>query len=431
MKILALNAGSSTLKGRYDELPPRGVPVEAPAPLWRLPSVTRVSETHGGTSMPNRSLLCCFTLLISAAAVASASPSTQRLTAPGAPPDMVSESLRREAAAAMDRATDWLRRHQQADGNWSNREFPALTALPVWALIVSGHQDTPAVQRGIEYILSCVHEDGSIWVEPAKERKGGGLKNYNTALSMVALHLTGEPALQPIVRRARAFVARGQHLGGDEYHGGMGYDAETNRAYADLSNSYVAYEAMRLTEELKDLRGQHPHADLDWAAAEQFVASLQNPDGGFIYKPGHSNAGADTNETGEVAFRSYGSMTYAGLLSLIYADVSAEDPRVQSAFDWAARHWDLAENPGMGPEGLYYFYNVLTKALAAYGEEVLPTEPQPVHWRTELIRKLLNLQRIEPDGTGYWQNDVGRWMESDPVLVTAYSLIALAVALGT
>ena len=44
-----------------------------------------------------------------------------------------------------------------------------------------------------------------------------------------------------------------------------------------------------------------------------------------------------------------------------------------------------------------------------------------INWRDSLSRHLLNVQK--PDGS--WLNDTGRWMENDPVLVTAYTLIAL------
>lgn len=360
----------------------------------------------------------------------------------------ISRSIMLEGTATVRRGIAWLLRQQHEDGHWSNPEFPALTALPLWALVKSGESHSNAVQRAVQYILTYVHEDGSIWRAPQKERKGGGLKTYNTAICMVALHLVGDPNLMPYVQKARRFIAASQHFGGDIYEGGMGYDAETGRPYADLSNSYMAYEAMRLTQSVEDLHASSTEkTDLDWEAARRFLARLQNmpgtnaPEwvgddpsekGGFIYRPDGSQAGTYTDARGVVRFRTYGSMTYAGLLSLIYADVDRSDPRVQSAFDWARRHWTLEENPGMGADGLYYFYNVLAKALAAYGQDVIPlTSGDTVNWREEVIRKLVGRQRILPDtGEGYWVNDSGRWMEADPVLVTSYSLIALEIALG-
>lgn len=345
---------------------------------------------------------------------------------------VLTPSLKQEVRAAVNRALDWLAANQKEDGIWSNSEHPALTALPVWAFAQSEHPKKKKVMdKAVKYLVSCAQEDGGIY---RKGEKGGGLSGYNTAISMVALHLTGNPAYAPIVQKARKFVAASQHLGDDVYKGGMGYDAASGRAYADLSNTAMAFEAMRLTQGVEDLRpAGEKRVDVDWKAATQFLDKVQNkPEagageaGGFFYRPGESKAGMTTNEAGVVVFRSYGSMTYQGLLSLIYADVSRDDPRVKSAFDWAAKHWTLEENPGTGADGMYYFYNVLAKALAAFGRPSLPTKDGTLDWRAALAQKLLTLQKIEPkNGQGYWKNDSGRWWEADPVLVTSYSLIAL------
>jgi squalene-hopene/tetraprenyl-beta-curcumene cyclase len=361
---------------------------------------------------------------------------------------VVDPSLALEAQAAVERGMRWLEAHQQADGHWSNEYFPALTALPLWALSAGRSTATNAMDRAVIYILTCAHDNGAIYRNPEQERKGGGLPTYNTAISMIALHTLNNPALTPVVLRAREYLSRSQHLGGDIYYGGMGYDASTKRPYADLSNSYIAYEAMHMTESAEDTRpADEEKADLDWEAAREFLARVQNdpdvndapwvadgPDnkGGFVYRPDQSKAGSFTDEEGVERFRSYGSMTYAGLLSLIYADVNQDDPRVQSAFDWSRHHWTLEENPGMGNQGLYYFYNVLSKALNVFGRDEFTTQDgREVNWREALIRKLVGLQKIDPDtGHGYWVNRENRWWEADPVLVTAYSLLALEAALA-
>ena len=355
-------------------------------------------------------------------------------------------SLSRECDAAIQRGMDWLITQQQEDGHWSNAEFPALTALAVWALVKGGASNEDVIKKGLEYILSCAKEDGSIYREAKEERKGGGLSNYNTALCMIALHSVSDPKLTPVIQKARQFIAGSQHFGEDLYRGGMGYDAKTGRPYADLSNSYIAYEAMKLTESVESLRSKTDEkADLDWDAAVEFLQRIQNrPEsndqnwasdepqekGGFVYKPDSSMAGAYTNETGAIRLRSYGSMTYAGFLSFIYSKVDKKDPRVQSAYDWVRRYWTLEENPGMGAQGLYYYYNVLAKALVVYGEdEVSLLDGNSVFWRVELIKKLLDLQKIDPKtGNGYWVNHAGRWWEADPILVTSYALLSLSMA---
>lgn len=385
--------------------------------------------------------------LVAALAVAAQTAPAADVNLAAAKPPAVRPSAAQEATAAMNRGMDWLLKKQSPDGSWSNPEFPALTALPLWALVAGGSTDTQAMDKAVAFVLKNVHEDGSIYAEPKAKRKGGGLKNYNTALSMVALHATGRPELVPVVQKARQFLAGSQHLGGDVYFGGMGYDAENNQAYADLSNSYIAYEAMRLTENVEDLRKSgDKRADLDWKAAEKFISRIQNlpgsndqpwanedPEhkGGFAYNQTESKAGAYTNAEGKVRFRSYASMTYAGVLSFIYADVSKSDDRVKSAFDWASKHWSLDENPGMGQQGYFYFVNVLSKGLAAYGEDTITTgSGEKVLWREAVINKLVALQKRDDNG-GFWVNPTDRWWEADPVLVTAYTIIALDIASGS
>lgn len=346
--------------------------------------------------------------------------------------------LEAEVRASMERGAHWLSGQQQANGCWAVPDSPALTGLSMWALQKTDPQEyAEAINRAMVFILTSVHEDGSIWRSPAVDRKGGGLANYNTAICMSALHALNRPELVPVVQQARSYLARMQYDQGGIYEGGMGYDADQRRPYADLSNSYMAYEAMRLTQDVEDLRtADEAKADLDWEAAQAFLSQVQNlpgvntnnwvsdsadDRGGFAYTPG---AGASTtNAEGVIKLRSYGSMTYAGLLSLIYAKVNAQDPRVQAATDWAAAHWTLDENPGMGPEGLYYFYNVLSKSLAAAHIDPL-TQPDGtlIPWREDLAQKLISLQH--PDG--FWVNENNRWWEADPNLVTAYTILALS-----
>ena len=343
-------------------------------------------------------------------------------------------SLANEVHAAVDRGLDWLAAAQKEDGAWSDGNFPAVTALALRAFLHGQHPDKERIARGaLAHILSCVQEDGGIY-RKVPGRKGGGLSNYNTAICMTALQATGDPSHTGVILNARRFVAGSQHFGDDVYRGGFGYDRATERAYADLMNTLYAAEAMAATAGAEDLRpGSGKRTDIDWSQTVEFIERLQNKPGtgddagGFFYNPTGPKAGTTTNEQGVVVFRSYGSITYAGLLALIYADISRDDVRVRSAFDWAAGHWTLDENPGMGSQGLFFFYHVLTRALAAYGASVVPAPDGAfVDWRSEIARKLVSLQRVDPKtGHGYWRNDAARFWEGDPVLVTAYSLLAL------
>jgi squalene-hopene/tetraprenyl-beta-curcumene cyclase len=363
-----------------------------------------------------------------------AADSTQLIASAAVPKGMLPVSLANEVRAAVDRGLDWLQAQQQEGGSWSDTNFPALTALPAWAFARATHPKRDAVlDKAVAFLLTCVQEDGGIYRE-VPGRKGGGLSNYNTAICMTALHATGRPALVPVVQRARAFVAGAQFMGDDVYKGGFGYDRQTGRAYTDLLNTYYTMQAMKLTAGVEDLRDKsQPRADINWTGAVAFVEKMQNaPEsgdeaGGFVYNPTDPKAGTVTNASGAIHFRSYGSITYAGMLALIYADVPRDDPRVVSAFDWCARHWSLEENPGMGTDGLFFFFSVLTRSLSACGRDLIPREgAEPVNWKVEVARKLVSLQKVDPaTGQGYWENTNGRYWENNPVLVTSYALHAL------
>jgi squalene-hopene/tetraprenyl-beta-curcumene cyclase len=187
--------------------------------------------------------------------------------------------------------------------------------------------------------------------------------------------------------------------------------------------------------------------DPAFKSALAFVSRMQNnsetnkakwagDDGGFIYSPGRSgdgesSAGEYNAPDGRRMLRSYGSMTYAGLKSMIYAGLTKDDPRVKAAWSWITRNWSLDENPGMrlnNPEaarfGIYYYYHAMAKALNAYDEPTVVDAKGVKHdWRVELIAKLTSLQK--PDGS--WAGEA-RWKEDSQILVTSYAILALQEA---
>lgn len=349
------------------------------------------------------------------------------------PAGTIDQSLQNEVRQAVSRGLAWLAEHQKEDGSWSDGTFPALTALPLMAFTAADQKERkPVIDKAVKYILSCVQPNGSICKE--KAGKGGGLPNYNTAISMMALHSTGDDAHTKVILNARKYVAGAQYFGEDEYKGGFGYDKDTGRAYTDALNTFYAVEAMKTTAGVEDKRDpSQKKVDINWDETVKFISRMQNPPesgdqaGGMAYNPTDPKAGTVTNKEGKVYFRSYGSITYSGMLALIHANVSRDDVRVKSAFDWASKHWTIDENPGMGQEALFFFLNVLTKSLAAYGQDVIPAKDgKTINWKSEVAKKLVSAQTVDPKtGNGYWENKAGRYMEKDQVLVTSYCIIAL------
>jgi squalene-hopene/tetraprenyl-beta-curcumene cyclase len=366
---------------------------------------------------------------------------------PVLPAGQTNAPTRQELRAAIERGLVFLQKAQNSNGWWSTPDQPAVTALALTAMNLEPTQTfrrnrTSEMNRGYDYLLSCARPDGSI--------QKSGLANYNTSLALMALTAAADTNFLPVVVKAREFLASTQIDMGVEgtndtpFDGGVGYGSKYQ--HSDMNNTLMAIEAMRASEALfpKDFPSAvSPVPDLDWQAVVSFLERCQNlpgtntsdrvstdpkDRGGFFYYPGHSMAGAVTNsQTGKVALRSYGSMSYGGLLSYIYAKLGKDDQRVVAVKDWLRANYTLEENPGMGQQGYFYYLHLLTKALTASDENRLKlANGAEVVWRDQVAARLLKLQKTD----GSWVNPEPRWWEADPVLVTSYALMTLEMLEG-
>ena len=325
------------------------------------------------------------------------------------------------------RASAFLADQQAEDGSFAADIGPAVTGLAVTALVRSGTSpDADVVRKGLESLLAFRQPDGGIYTP------GSPVANYETSIAMLALAACNKGGqLDAEVADAVAFVRKLQWDEGegkdeaDASFGGAGYG---RHARPDLSNTAFLVEALRsvgtsendpaiqralvFISRTQNLPG--PHNPLPYPE--------KNPDGGFYYTPangGESQAGLTDNG----GLRSYASMTYAGLKSMIFAGVGRDDPRVVAAVEWLRKHYTFSENPGMGQAGLYYYFHTASKALAVLGEEPFTDAAgQPHDWRDELTTAIVTRQKAD----GSWANANERWMENNPVLVTSYALLALA-----
>ncbi len=350
------------------------------------------------------------------------------VTAAMADPNQQNASSAEAYAKAVDRAVQFLQTKGQApEGSYAGYTGPGVTAVVTTGLLRNGRSpDDPLVARSLEYLESFIQPDGGIY------RKEGLYRNYETCLAMLCFEEANRDGrYDDVLEKTDRFV---KGLQWDESesidrshnsYGGAGYGKHKR---PDLSNTSFLLDALRAV-------GNGPN-DEAVQKALVFVSRCQNletehnttqfaaknPDGGFYYTPaagGVSMAG----ETPNGGLRSYGSMTYAGLKSMIYAGVGPDDPRVKAAFDWIQKHYDIETNPGMGKAGLYYYYHTFAKALDAMGVDVVEDADGVKHdWRRELLEELVSRQR--PDGA--WVNDEPRWLEGEPTLVTGYALLALA-----
>lgn len=317
---------------------------------------------------------------------------------------------------------------QAADGSYNAKAGPAVTALVTAALLKHGRSpEDPQIAKSLKYLEGFVREDGGIHAAETNH------KNYETALGLLAFSLANKNGkYDAIIKKGDAYVKSMQwgatdgKVASDVEYGGAGYGRNKR---PDLSNTSFFLDALKATG--NDENSEAIQRALVFVSRCQNLETEHNttpfaakkPDGGFYYTPaagGNSQAGID-EETG--ALRSYASMTYAGLKSMIYAGVKKDDPRVVAAKKWLAKNYDLKSNPGMGTSGLYYYYNTMSKTLQALGEDKFIDEKGVSHdWRKEIIETLAAAQQAD----GSWVNENNRWMEGDAAIVTGYALLALS-----
>jgi len=322
---------------------------------------------------------------------------------------------------------------QADDGSYKSPADPAVTALVATSLMRHGQAvDSPAVAKAIAYLKGFVKEDGGIY------REGSYYRNYETSCAVLCFSQANAGGqYDEIIQDAAAFIkgiqwAVDETAPGDRLaDGGSGYG---KHGRPDLSNTQFFLDALHeaggsgddheaIQRALKFVsRCQNLESEHNDTKFAKRVPKGDDEEGGFYYTPaagGSSQAG--NTPTG--GLRSYGSMTYAGLKSMIYAGVNKDDKRVAAAYRWIQNHYSLEENPGMGAAGLYYYYHTFAKALHAFGnDKIVDTDGKEHDWRAELMSTFAQNQR----GDGSWINTQDRWYEGDPVLVTCYVLLALS-----
>ena len=329
--------------------------------------------------------------------------------------------------ATVDRAIQYLAKQQSQDGALSAQMGIGPTALATLGLLRSGRSvSDPQVAKGLKYLEEYSQESGGIHMP------GGRIPMYESCIALICFkEANRDGRYDKLIKPAEAFVRTGQWDEGrgkeksDLNYGGVGYGGKSR---PDLSNTAFFIDALKscgagpddkalqkalvFVSRCQNLESEHN--------TTQFAAKIN--DGGFYYTCvlGRQD---EERETAEGGLRSYGSMSYSGLKSMIYAGLSKDDPRVKAAVQWIRKHYDLQSNPGMGDAGLYYYYVTFAKALEALGADEIEDAKGVKHdWRRELTETLARRQQAD----GSWVNKNTRWMEGDPNLATAFAVLALS-----
>lgn len=354
--------------------------------------------------------------LVASLAISDAAAVSGQSTAP-----TLSAETRGRMTDSMRRGAAYLQKQQKPDGTFE--AHPGITALAAAALLrqpgVPVSQTLASVGKTLDYLKGMAKPDGGIYEKM--------IPHYITAVAVQALAAGGRPGDKATIEKARAYLAdhlmdEGEGVSkSDKFYGGMGYGGTSDGGLADIISLEYGLRAMK--------EADLPANDAAWQKAIQFLQRTQNNketndqswstgDGGFIYYPGYSQIDATT--------QSYGSATYAGIMSYAWANLQKNDRRVQNALKWIANNYTVDENPGIGQKAVYYYYMVFAKALQAMGDPVIVDAKGVSHnWREDLGKKLIALQHPE----GFWVNPNPAEMQGNPVLVTSFTMMALEAIL--
>ncbi|MFC1587985.1 prenyltransferase/squalene oxidase repeat-containing protein [Planctomycetota bacterium] len=335
-------------------------------------------------------------------------------------------NVKKEAGVLIAKTVTWLRSQMKEDTYWMDIQgkSPGYTALAVSGMIRAGYKygEDKQVTKAVDWLVTLQKDDGGIYVED--------YPNYYTSVIVMALADADGKKFELQLKKAAAFL-KGLQFSPEkgskpEDEGGIGYGSDKTRS--DLSNTQYALDALIAAGVSKD--------DPVFKAAEKFISRCQNnsetndqewasDDGGFIYRPGDTQVpdGAWIDAIGVRRYKSYGSMTYAGLKSLIHCGATADDPRIQQALKWISNNYTVEENPMMDQQGVFYYFHTFAKTMSLLGMDTVEDDSGQLHnWRAEIVQKLKSMQSED----GSWVNSTEqRWMEGNRVLATCYALLTL------
>lgn len=315
-----------------------------------------------------------------------------------------------ELDRAIERGARWLVARQAESGAFAPLVRAdacpvALTALAAWSL------ETPepvVVELGparaaSDYLVRRRQADGGLY-DPAH-----GLAVYTSGVAARALRThalrTNDRELLAVANDVELY-SRGRRAPESAV------DAATTKTVGNGS------DAARAARELLDGR----RAELDEAErrALDFLARCNGKDG----------RGPQRLRTPDAATLAE-AFGYEDLLPYVYLEVAPDQQIARRALAALQASFTVERNPDLtqryGPagfpdaQGLYYYYLVVAKTLDVHRLATLDVQGARRDAVRELIVRLEQLQRAD----GSWCNVDGRWWEDEPVLTTAYALLAL------
>lgn len=279
----------------------------------------------------------------------------------------------------------------------------AASGLGLWALAESG-RDVDELAPVVRHLRAYAQRDGGVY-DPAR-----GLAVCTSGVAAAGLRACAARVgveVDDLVREAELFTQRGA--------------APESAADDAMARRHVGREATEVARRL--LASNTPLEAAERRAAEFLVAVA----------PGSPAIAAQLRAPRTRAADALDAFSYDDARAFVYLAVRPDQQVHLRAMAAIRRDFTLDHNPdlarcqrserrGDAAQGLYHYYLLLVKVLAATGSpQVTLADGRRVDWVRASVDQLLRLQTE----TGAWVNRNGRWWEDDPVIVTSYALLAL------
>ena len=332
---------------------------------------------------------------------------------------------------AVDRALDWLARHQEADGRWSTRKTesahdwdPGVTGLATLAFLGAGHTEKVGkykenVKRAITWILSQQRDDGAIGSNPMWTDHGGGYGYHHSICGLALAEAAGMARVPETTKAAQKAVNYSceKHQWG-EGSDKLGWRYQPKAAKGDISN--VGWFVMQLKS------AKVAGLAVDWASIEgaiKFVASCEEPAANIKKEDeGYDNG---RHRYKYMPDTTYGpSETAIGVLCRLFTGTKPEECRGSGM--WLVKHDTPAWRKDLGPAfnghtmPFYYTYYGTLCLFQLGGDDWKK-------WNEGLQAMLLPNQRKDGDFAGSWDpfSDIDIW--AGRAYTTALGALSLEV----
>jgi hypothetical protein len=360
--------------------------------------------------------------------------------------------MKPEIEKSIARGIDWLIAQQGLDGAWHSKTYGQLKdGAAVTTLILDALSEVPTrvqvqhlspiqkafafLDRGLDKRGTVASPDGSLdfptyaaalWLTARRRIVFDDLP-YDTWRSKLVAYLTAAQVAEP-----RGFAADSPSYGGWDFLG----QGDAQGITTGTNISVTRYVAEALEDDLEWLRDTNARRTLTEVhgiqkaldLAKAYALRCQQADGGFAFtcEPSSLNNKAAYSDSELKKPRSYATATCDGIRTLVACGVKPDEEAVTKAIGWLAKRPGLELVPGFEgfpPEagwdrGLrFYYYASLSQVLPLF-----PLADRDSR-REALQKHVVSLQRDD----GSWVNESDRMRENDPLIATAFAVVALAM----